>query len=124
MNRTALTIGLLLTFTVVAAFGVMISMMGSGHEMMSGCPFADGGVAICPMNVVAHIATWQSYFVATIPFLFLGALLALATFFVAFSPRKEIFHFGRFFASFAFIPAPTFLASAFSRGILHPKLYA
>lgn len=111
-------------FFSVAAFGVMISMMGSGHEMMSGCPFADGGAAICPMNVVAHIAAWQSYFVATIPFLLLGALLALVTFFVACSPRKEILNFKRFFTFSSFIPAPTFLASAFSRGILHPKLYA
>lgn len=57
----------LLAFLTVSIFALpMMATMGH-HEMggtMSNCPFMVGETALCAMNVLDHIASWQAMFTA------------------------------------------------------------
>ncbi len=70
----------LLTFLAVGILGsfAMIGMNHNEMSAMSGCPFAVGETALCEMNILAHIASWQTMFASLPPQVSVFVLLLLA----------------------------------------------
>ena len=94
---------------------------------MTPCPFMDDNGASCPMSLVAHIADWQQLSTARPTDVSLAVIALVLLFFVQYfaeridRPPLSLEHLRarnarvRFFAT---------LFSAFSRGILHSRLFA
>jgi len=123
-------ISLVLLFGSVSLFGI-ISMLGhdSEHGGMVTCPLMGDIASMCPMGGVGHIAAWQSVFAAMTPqaalvlLLIVAGLAAVVSVFVL---RDHAPPPGPLFADDiqGVGLAPSHLLLAFSRGILHPRLYA
>ena len=129
-----LTIPLWIAFFAGIVLTVILSVvvfgMGSGMEIssagkMSNCPFMSGTAVMCQMNIFEHIAAWQSAFTAqvkTLISILLSALLVFCWF--AFTVRKN--QEGSLLC--LYVKEKTHkifnhLATAFSQGILHAKIY-
>lgn len=120
-------------FLAAVTFSMTFGMQTDDHGSMSGCPFTRSEARVCPMGVIEHIAKWQQLFTAA--------------FAQSGSPASMVFLLLIFIllAVFARVPnsAPpalalsppvpkhkpetalfNHLATAFSRGILNPRLYA
>lgn len=117
-------------FLFVGAAGVWYAgaMMGHGDMGMVGCPLMGYESAICDMDPLDHVSTWQSMFTALpAPIITLVLLLlAAALFFVRFR-----YVLGPPLLSFAPVRisydsrAPIFdpLKRFIARGLLHPKIF-
>ena len=126
----------LIFFTLTSFIFMSILGIGVGMEMkdgqMSSCPFTAGQEAMCQMNITEHIAQWQQAFLG-IPtkgdFLALAVLLfavALIPFAKQFFQLKKLTESAaRLFAYHKANLAKVFdpLLTAFSDGILNPKIY-
>lgn len=128
--KQVFAISLVLLFGSVSLFGI-ISMLGHNgeHGGMVTCPLMGDIASMCPMGGVGHIMAWQSVFTAMTPQMVL-MLLVLVAFVVVYgvmfalhdsAPPMSTLFSGDIRSA---IPAPSHLLLAFSRGILHPRLYA
>lgn len=121
-----------LTFTWIALFGLMHHMGGMTQDgVMSGCMFT-GEVEVCTMNFSEHITLWQGV-IRDLPKQ-LPLYLLLASLFTYFFFIKKRFREGpslcgaillrHYLADHPGIQFFHSLQEIFSRGILHPKIYA
>ena len=113
-------------FSVSSAFSMDKNQQGN----MEGCVFT-GNTALCNMSVTEDIAQWQNLFTA-IPQKSFDLLIALSLAIIAFlvgnklarSPDGYQSSRQRCYAKqFSTLGIATPLRLAFSRGILHPKIY-
>jgi hypothetical protein len=128
--KQVLAISLVALFGSVSLFGI-ISMLGhnNGHGGAMHCPLMGDIASMCPMGGVGHIAAWQSVFAAMTPqtaFVFLLIAFGAVAFVSVLMLREHAPPRTAFFArrDGSIAPAPNHLLLAFSRGILHPRLYA
>ncbi len=128
--KQVFAISLVLLFGSVSLFGIISTLGNDGqHGGMSTCPLMGDIASVCPMGGVGHIAAWQSVFTAsavrTVSALLLIMLtLAMAAWafgLFAHTPSASAFLAGSIRGTGI---APSHLLTAFSRGILHPRLYA
>lgn len=135
-NKVSLFIGLGIgIFCFVSIFGVwhVHNMEMKDGRTTGGCLFVNME-AICVMTFGEHIRQWQNTFITTVPqkaFAFV-LLLWLAVTFVAISifKRNLFLLFGYYVTHWRLYvrhnPEFSFfhpLREAFSRGVLHPKIY-
>ncbi len=109
----------LVTFIVMAGFGLYLPMMGhAGHE--APCPFVPGGTALCGVPLT-HLAHWQTAFTAVlIEVLALCALAAvLFSRYIFFDPDVERHKIHRVTHGTAI--RPHLFQELFSSGILNRK---
>lgn len=130
--RAKLSENLVLLTLVLFAFVSMYGMsMGMEIEdgQMSSCPFMSGQAAICTMNPLEHIASWQNMFtvLAQENILVFLAFASLIFFFVGrLRGASHIFHGCALYMLGRRIEIPIVLSplqEAFLRGILHPKIF-
>ena len=121
----------IITFLLVGATGVAYSglMMSHDDTGVTGCPLMMGhDAAVCPMNPLAHINSWQSLF-AAVPVQNAVTLLLLfltSFFFLRFnqylwllfpSPQPVYISYDPEVATYD--PLRRFIA----RGLMHPKIF-
>lgn len=111
-------------FVLVSAFGVGLAMEPDQNGHMPGCPLMGEQVNICLMNVVEHMAKWQQLFTA-IPIILLLLTVALL---IVWTRKPDVFSSARTLSPPIRTNEPKInlfnhLVAAFSRGILHPRLY-
>ncbi len=116
----------ILFFIWASVLGMGISMTTDAHGHMTQCQLINGLGSICTLTIFAHISAWQNIFTAVIP---TGAFAALIIFIVtiafpvlAVRDGLETDDAGFLFQDGNFVPFDP-LRLAFSRGILHPKIY-
>ena len=123
-----LTIIILSLFLFIKVFALGMSMHDPNHMFMGLCPFMSSTESFCEMQVLEHIADWNTMFVSTLATWLLLVEMITLIFFVFYLAKK------------IFSPPPTtvnfypqhhpdykvffYLQNFFSRGILHPRLYA
>mgnify|MGYP001567940350 CR=1 FL=1 len=135
-SRTAKTLLILslVAFLLFGFFGLSHSSMAMGADgnmIMSNCPFMSGQVAACKMDILEHIATWQSMFTGILShtgstlMLMLVAALALAFLWahLRWPPTNRVFASTRLLVRREYVPPAPSLQELFSSGILNPKLY-
>ena len=117
----------IIAFAGFLSFGISATMMMNEHGEMVNCPFIDENTAICPMSVLGHMSEWcgifSNFLVSNV--LVLAVILALALTAAIFQkPFLEFlrFKFKRLF-DFEFL-IPDRMVLAFSRGLIHPKVYS
>lgn len=127
-HATALSLSMFLLVLTMSFGGVLTAWtMTAGGTMQQDCPYM-GEVGYCNMNITEHLASWQNLFTTTLEHLNPLSLLSLLTLFVLayffvdllVRRRTERPLFERWRTRELFDP----LQLAFSRGILHPKLYS
>ena len=115
-------------FVFTALIGLHQGMATNQSGDMEGCIFT-GKMMLCKMNAIEHISLWQSIFTAvpqeltallSIPVLM---LFALAAAFDSRQPQKQLGHSQLHLEQNFTISYINPLNEAFSRGILHPKIY-
>lgn len=120
----------LLIFVSITTFGLNASMKMHEDGSMSNCPLMIGQSSICKMPVSEHISWWQQLFTA-IPqlssFLFLTFVLFTGLTFLIFqftlAPPNAL-NFKVYRRSNPHIKLFNYLSLAFSKGLLHPKIYS
>jgi len=128
----SLVFSLVLVVLLVSTLGIWHPTGMSASGDMRGCPLMAGAATLCAMDALAHLALWQRMFTAVRSGTVLaGLLLAGGALLVAWS--RHLFalrphDLGRTtFRSYeerSLLAAPLDpLKEAFSRGILHPKIY-
>jgi len=125
----ALIIGLVLTIIAIATFGITLGMSATNGGIMLGCPLMNGFSSLCQMDILGHIAQWQTLFTSIIPSsaLALIVLLLLTVLsFVRFKLEEE--ETIRQQLQYLLQKDPTarlfnYLVLLFSSGVLHPKIY-
>lgn len=78
-NQKILALLLVATILLVGIFAPL-GMAGMGDHHMAGaerCPFMPTQAVLCEMNIMAHIASWQTLFSALSPEFFASLLLTL-----------------------------------------------
>lgn len=124
MNLPSLFILIIvLVLIVVSIFGLQIMMMTHDQGSISSCPFMNGA-SICRMSPIEHVSKWQSLFNATLSSILLSAILGFV--FLSFTVlsninilKSEIVGIVRK-TDFRLLDH---LHIAFSKGILHSKIY-
>lgn len=125
-----------IAFLSVALFGISQIMMGMEKRSdgtMEGCIF-DGGAEICAMNIMEHIAHWQSMLTAPAPqkalvFALLLLLVAVFTTITIFKRNLLLLsghytiHWRLYIRQNPNLFLFNHLRIAFARGILNPKIY-
>ncbi len=125
----ALAIGALF---LLGSLGFMhFGMSEMGGVPTSNCPLMPGMTSVCNMNLLEHVAAWQSMFTTIIPaektfalmLLFLFALLSARALVAKIKwtfgpPQNHILQRTRSL----FVPHYA-LQEAFSNGIIHPKVF-
>ena len=121
--NTLLAIVILIAVPTVTLFSVAFGMVME-NGAMSGCLFDTMG-SNCPMNLLAHITTWQTLFatiIASVTVLFAGLLFLFRVAKIA-GPSSQCYHQTLYQKQKPDIPLFEYLREAFSRGIIMPKLY-
>ncbi|OGZ04860.1 MAG: hypothetical protein A2845_05200 [Candidatus Lloydbacteria bacterium RIFCSPHIGHO2_01_FULL_49_22] len=125
--KKAVALIMLSVFFLVGGWSISMGMTMQTNGTMTPCPFMDDNGASCPMSLVAHIADWQQLSTARPTDVSLAVIALVLLFFVQYfaeridRPPLSLEHLRarnarvRFFAT---------LFSAFSRGILHSRLFA
>lgn len=118
-----------LTLLFIGVFGMNLSMSMQDDSKMSGCPLMVNSSSFCQMSVTEHISKWQQMFLA-IPFsgaLFILLGLVFAVWYLSqinyfsLSPPIRLRLYKREHPDIKLFDN---LLLAFSKGILHPKIYA
>src|SRR3989338_9044020 len=119
-----------LALILISHTGIFHVGMNMQDSSMFFCPFM-GEDAICNMNPLEHIATWQSAFTTTAPgkgvvsllVLLFASLLVLQTWKHILSRRRDppIQAFRVRYK--VYFPLTSSLQEAFSNGILNPKIF-
>lgn len=126
-------IGLFSLLLLLVSFGFAYFHTQSMLAMdmpMPGCPFMAGQSVLCTMSPLEHIEAWQDMFtvIPVVEILLLLSLLLLSLFTLHRLPSKWPQSILRAF----YIPQPhsvprlsfsSYLAQAFSDGVLNPKLF-
>ena len=126
-QRTILTFSALFLFLAASIVGPSMSMPIDGHGHMANCPFAMGATSLCGMTVFEHISAWENMFASSVPTGIALLLLLLALTVVVRTvhgqdppePQDE----NNPTLRTTTVPFVSPLLSAFSQGILHPKIY-
>lgn len=117
------------TLLFIGGFGMNLSMSIQNDGKMSKCPLMVQSSSFCQMGIVEHISKWQEMFLA-IPFsgaLFLLFGLVFAVWhlsqrnYFSLSPPISLRLYKREHPDIKLFDN---LLLAFSKGILHPKIYA
>lgn len=131
VSRQILALSILALFVGVATFGLYASMMADQDGNMSDCPLMNGMSSMCRMNIMEHISQWQQMFATAIPSgLSLAILLAMGFLSFLFLARDNLHNREQLNQKIAFTQINqnsfqilSYLSFAFSRGILHAKIY-
>ncbi len=122
----AFVAGIVLTVILsVAVFGMGHGMEISSAGKMSNCPFMGGTAVVCQMNIFGHIAAWQSAFTAQVK-IFVPILLSALLIFYWFASTVRKNQEGSLLRLYAREKTHNIfnhLVTAFSQGILNPKIY-
>lgn len=124
----ALSLLVLGAFFSAAALSLFFGMTMRMDGFLSPCPLMDDDGALCPISLAAHLGGWQELLTAQPLRGTLGLSLLSCAFFMLpvlvrfFSSRQVSFQSirKRFLALRFFIP----LSTAFSKGIIHSRLFA
>lgn len=117
-------------FIAVILFGLNLSAHFEQGGRMSHCPFQKNESGLCPMTIIDHIIRWNNSFVATKTFDYgmalLFSVLAIAFIFfkiirIASPPKISFALYHKEKPSFRLF---SYFIEFFSRGILHPKIFA
>ncbi len=118
---------------LVMSFWSLYFMPLNNHGQMLNCPFMNSLSNFCQMGVTEHINQWRQYFLAIRSknsLLFFSALLFFFTVMIFSVNKKEYdkLKFRKFYNYiYQYNPEIKFfdyILVAFSRGIVHPKIYA
>ena len=119
-----------LAFFFVSTLGVCFAIQMNHGNFMSPCPLIGHSAAMCPMQGVKAIASWQQFFVA-LPTTFSLALLIGLFVSAMFIRTIDLWYQSdpvdkavQYAKEHPDIPLYNFFLRLFSRGILQPKLYA
>lgn len=119
----------ILTLLFIGGFGMNLSMLMQDDGKMSECPLMVNSSSFCQMSVTEHISKWLQMFLA-IPFsgaLFILLGLVFAVWYLSqrnyfsLSPPMRLKFYKREHPDIKLFDN---LLLAFSKGILHPKIYA
>lgn len=128
LSKPILAIFTLLVFATAVLISIHTATMTDSHGNMSSCPLMDGSTSLCRMTIMEHLNTWQSLFAAAIPNIITLLLVSTILLIGVFSNIDErnrhatinfLYNKHRGFIVFIF----NHLRLAFSRGILHSKVY-
>jgi len=117
-------------FISVILLGLNLTVHFEQSGKMSHCPFQNNENGLCPMTIMDHIIRWNNSFIATkttdYGIIFILSLLAFAYIFFRIvrttSPPKLFFaYYHKEKPSFQLF---SYFIEFFSRGILHPKIFA
>ncbi len=110
-------------------FGMNMKMDMDGNMDMSDC-FMPGMAAICNMNLLEHITTWQHAFLAPPQQYSVLSLLLLFIFALGagrvrwqYPPPKDVYQFSWGYRAQSYSLPATPLQELFSDGVLNPKLF-
>jgi hypothetical protein len=129
---TALAAVLLVVFLSVLFFMLFNMSHDVGMSSNAGdCPFMSTGSVVCSMNIDAHISSWKTLSLATPLVLLLILLVPRVRSLYVFCARRfrqmcylwEIPSLEFPHMRVVYAPIPNHLQTAFSNGILHPKLF-
>lgn len=123
----------LLVFAFISLFGVNAAMNHEENGQMGSCPFMGEMTAICSMNAVEHLSAWIQSF-QTIPAksyaaILLSLLFIYSVFASTVKPLKEKYDLS-FIKNRIVVDDIGYpklfdhLRFAFSKGILHSRIYA
>lgn len=127
-----LSLTTLLTFIVVGAFGLSLSMQTDEMGNMSNCPLMSSSASLCQIDVTQHISHWQQLFTATVQsstLLLLIAPLAACTAFALCRhyinvDQPDVSCYRKRMRDNPQMKVLDHLLLSLSNGILQPKLYA
>lgn len=123
----------ILFFVFINVFGVNAAMNHVGKNgQMGNCPFMGEMTAVCSMSVTEHLSKWVQSFLTIPAKSYAAVLLALLIYSVFAATIKSIkekynssFIKNRTVSDTQLYPKLfTHLRAAFSRGILHSRIYA
>lgn len=120
----------ILTFFLIGAFALNLGMNIAGNGKMSSCSLMGLESKPCQMNLNDHLVQWQQIFVATFNASLLPLLLLAFTFSVGFISLFKNVEYAflqlhqRYKRDNSILKLFDHLLLAFSRGILHPQIYA
>ena len=125
LSKQILALSALALFALIVVFGLHATMVIDKDGNMSNCPFMNGVSSICRMNIMEHIEGWQSTFTTTVPaviVLLVALVLLLGSHFNfedndALAIQRSYKHRNSLSKVF------NYLRIAFSRGILHSKVF-
>lgn len=133
-GKVVLTLGLA-AFLFLGLLGMSYSNMSMGPDgsmTMTNCPLMTGQAVVCNMNLLQHIAAWQSMFVTTLQqngsdllALLLAALALTLIWTRLLRPKLQpepALAFAVIKSREISLPSPLF-QELFSSGILNPKLF-
>jgi len=107
-------------------FGMTAEMHGEGHMTTNDCVMP-GMTAVCAINPLEHIASWQVMFTAAftqeIEFLLFLLLLASVRFVVQLIHIPQDNRLSQLFRRREYVPLCSPLQELYARGILNPKVY-
>lgn len=129
LSKNILILFILFSISIMSLFGFALFMVSQEHNM-SGCPFMKGASSLCPTDVVEHFAFWKNMFLA-LPVI----MLVAGVVFIALASQRRLRRLMLFNHSPSLIlrwrsrknnlgHIVYFIEYLFSRGILHPKLFA
>lgn len=119
MTSRTLAYALLVTFIVLAVFGLYLPF-SSGHASHHGCPFSIGGTAICDASL-SHIEHWQAALAATLVNAVLLATVLFSTFVWFGVSHKTEVQYQRYRTRLKTPERPSLYRELFSDGILNRK---
>lgn len=120
----------ILAFSLIGGFGLNLGMNIASNGKMSSCNLMSSESGICQMNLNDHLTQWQQMFTASFNASLLPLLLLAFTFSLAFTTlfRDVEYMFlqlhQRYKRENSIFKLFDYLLLAFSRGILHPQIYA
>lgn len=121
-------------FVFVSIFGVNAAMDHVGKNgQMGSCPFMGEMTAVCSMSVTEHLSQWAQSFLTIPAKSYAAILLTLLLIYSAFASTarsiKEKYNLSSIknriaLGDAAYPKLSNHLRAAFSRGILHSRIYA
>lgn len=118
---------------LVMSFWTLYSMPTDEGGSMVNCPFMNDYPGFCQMTLNEHISFWQQMFaiIRLKELIFLPFSLLIITFFVLYTITEKIYYKlkSQSFYNYLYQHKPEIkifnhILLAFSRGIIHPKVYA
>ena len=114
-------------FGFLHAFGATPMQMPMAIESISPCPFMSDTHMLCDMSVIEHISAWQHAFAGTLTDALLLMMLCFTVLLRLKRTDRELpqsFLQNTISAINLAVLLPTLMQRLFTKGILHPKLFA
>lgn len=130
-TRKKIVLLLAISFLVIGVFGVGMGVKASDGKVTF-CPFKTTNVTVCTTTLMEHITKWQNAFAGIVSVVnvlaFITLIATAATVFYSklfYKLQGFATHNIRPFLSYKTEPTKVFdpMLIAFSRGIIHPKIY-